>query len=498
MTFAIIISVMWVMPITASALNPERMTLEEYVAANLENHAERIDIGYYIRNNSEWLQEGRKDGGYSLSSLFGDIIFPAIVDNNPLLFHVNARQNQTSWYSDFSSFDILPVYTMTPAQYAEGLRKFNVAALQALNTVRNARTDFEKALILHNYVVLNTEYDGELLAFYGRHGPYADPLRPLSHTAYGALVDGLAVCDGYARAYLHLLRMVGIESRIVLGNAGGEHHAWNIIKLGGNWYHTDPTWNDPNSWLFGSIRYDYFLLNGTEIGRTHTNWTLPDGIRTTASNYSNAFFRNSASAVVAVGDYFYWLEYRYSDPIDRGVNNNFIRRHNMSTGRTDTVHSYETFWYAHGTEFSNSFSAWPFSNAGLAVYDGLLYFNTAKEILSFDPATGMVTTVHAPANLGGPGNRFIYGMTMNENVITFAVKTEPNARDELFTTRVPLADTPEAESFTSADAMVVLRYGAGLTTITVEQRLRYDLNGDGVINTADAIIILRMVAGIIN
>jgi transglutaminase-like putative cysteine protease len=492
--FAMIISIMWTVPVTSAALNPARMPFEEFIIASLENFTERIDIGYYIRNNREWLAEGQREDGRPLASRLGDVVFPAIIDDNPQLFHVNARSNSTSWYSDFSKFEIIPVYTMTPAQYTEGLRRFNTATMQALSTIRHAETDFEKALLLHNYVVLNTDYDEELLSYYERHGFYVNPLRPLSHTAYGSLVDGLAVCDGYAKAYMHLLRLAGIESRIILGEAKAQFHAWNLVRIDGSWFHVDPTWNDPVGWLFGNIEYEYFLLTGSQIGRTHTNWRLPDGIRTDSTVFNNAFFRNANSAVVKLGDYFYWLE--YTDSIERGVDNNFIKQHNIVTGRTETVHSFEAIWYVNGGEFEPSYSAWMFSNAGLAVYDGLLYFNSAKEILSFDPETGVTAAVHQPSNIGGAGNRFIFGMVMNENVITFSVKTEPKERDELFVTRVPFADAVETGSFTSADALAVLRYGAGLAGLTLEQRLTYDLNGDGVINTSDAIIILRMVAGI--
>lgn len=496
LTFAIIISAVWLTPITASAsLNPERMSFEDYIVASYENITEQIDISYYIRNNSEWLQWGQIDGGERLADwLIGEHI-PSILSDNPQLFHVS-EPLRARWYENFSVFTITPNYTMSRSQYADALRKFNTAATQALRTIRHAETDFEKALLLHNYIILNTEYDENLLDYYVRHGFNANSIRPLSHTAYGALVDGLAVCDGYAKAYMHLLRMAGIESRVIFGQGRGQFHAWNLMRVGGNWYHTDPTWNDPIGAMFGTVMYDNFLLTGSEIGATHTNWQLPDGITTDSNLFRNAFFRTASSAVVKLGDYFYWLEYSYSDPIERGVDNNFIKRHNTITGHTDIVYSFESFWYVDGTEYSDRISAWAFSNAGLAAYDGLLYFNTAKEIFSFDPETNVAQVVHQHANLGGTGNRFIFGMMMYDNIISFSVKTTPQAQDEIFKTQVPFAAAVAIGTFTSADALTILRYNAGLANLTVEQRLSYDLNNDGVINTADAIIILRRVAGI--
>ncbi|MCL2696979.1 MAG: hypothetical protein FWE74_02720 [Oscillospiraceae bacterium] len=496
LTFAVFISFVLITPVTAAALNPSRMTFEEYIVASLESFTEAIDIGYYIRNNDDWLQRGRADGGQDLASWLISGLIPNIIDNNPRLFNVTNSMG-ANWYTDFSMFTITPDYIMTPAQYTEGLRRFNIAAIQALGLVRHARTDFEKALILHNYIALNTTYDSELLKYYETYGFSLSPMRPISHTAYGALVDGLAVCDGYAKAYIHLLGLAGIESRIASGNCvkSGISHAWAMVKLDGSWYHADPTWNAPANRPHGTIIYDFFLLSGREINKTHVNWewATADGRDTDSTKYSNAFFRSADSAVVILGDYFYWLE--STDSIERGINNNSIMRHNISTGRTEKVHDFEAIWYANGTEHQAGYSAWQ-SHARIAAYDGLLYFNTAKEILSLDPETGRIDIVHTPSNLGGSGNRFIFGMTMNENVITFTVQTEPSARGELLKVGVPFADEPETDILSSADALLILRYGAGLITLTVDQRLKYDLNGDGVVNTADAIIILRKVAGI--
>ena len=93
----------------------------------------------------------------------------------------------------------------------------------------------------------------------------------LAHTAYGALVEdsrGLrrkAVCDGYAYAFQYLLSKAGIQSAVIVGKAdfGGEdpldevYHAWNIVKLDGQWYETDCCWDDFE--LQKSIRDVYVL-----------------------------------------------------------------------------------------------------------------------------------------------------------------------------------------------------------------------------------------------
>ncbi|MCL2637023.1 MAG: dockerin type I repeat-containing protein [Oscillospiraceae bacterium] len=73
----------------------------------------------------------------------------------------------------------------------------------------------------------------------------------------------------------------------------------------------------------------------------------------------------------------------------------------------------------------------------------------------------------------------------------------PSAPDETPPPPTP-APLPKLETFTTADALNILRYVAGIETLTPEQRVRYDTNNDGVINTADALNILRLVAGLID
>ena len=85
-----------------------------------------------------------------------------------------------------------------------------------------------------------------------------------SYNAYGALVKGCSVCEGYAKAYKYLLNSVDIECEIIVSAT----HAWNAVKLEDKWYYVDCTWDD----LGGSkISYEYFLRGeDLESVRAHT------------------------------------------------------------------------------------------------------------------------------------------------------------------------------------------------------------------------------------
>ena len=100
-------------------------------------------------------------------------------------------------------------------------------------------------------------------------------------TVYGAIVNGSAVCEGYAHAMCLLLNHVGIECYYVNGYGENAPHMWNTVKIDDNWYHLDATWDDNENAYF-----NYFNLDDERILADHvisekyetlrTGDTLPD------------------------------------------------------------------------------------------------------------------------------------------------------------------------------------------------------------------------------
>ena len=98
------------------------------------------------------------------------------------------------------------------------------------------------------------------------------------YTAYGALVEGKAVCEGYARAMQYLCQRSGIPCTLVIGEYGGEGHMWNLIQLDDEWYHLDITWDDSDD----ISRYYFFNLTDKEIMQDHTISPLAENVDTAA------------------------------------------------------------------------------------------------------------------------------------------------------------------------------------------------------------------------
>lgn len=146
-------------------------------------------------------------------------------------------------------------------------------------------SDYEKELAIHDYIIHTTRYDYDRL----HNGTIPDS----SYTAAGVLINKTAVCEGYSEATKLLLNLIGIECEIVTGTANNTPHAWNIVKIDGEWYMLDTTYDDPVTFSNGkrieTLSYDYFNVTTTTLKKDHF-WDLnrwPNATNT-VYNYYNA------------------------------------------------------------------------------------------------------------------------------------------------------------------------------------------------------------------
>ncbi|MBU3180290.1 transglutaminase domain-containing protein [Clostridium psychrophilum] len=90
-----------------------------------------------------------------------------------------------------------------------------------------------------------------------------------NNTAYEALLgSGKSKCMGYSLLAYRMLTEAGVQTRIIIGLADG-NHAWNMVKVAGNWYHLDTTWNDPLPDIKGRVFETYSLQSDTQIKSSH-------------------------------------------------------------------------------------------------------------------------------------------------------------------------------------------------------------------------------------
>ena len=136
-------------------------------------------------------------------------------------------------------------YRETKAQ-TEKVNKRVQSVLKSLDL--EDRSDYAKIKKIHDYIVNRVSYDQS----YSKY------------TAYNAMVNKSAVCQGYALLFYKMATEADIPCRIVTSSS----HAWNIVKLAGKWYHLDATWDDPVSDK-PILRYDYFLKGSDSMTQAH-------------------------------------------------------------------------------------------------------------------------------------------------------------------------------------------------------------------------------------
>ena len=163
----------------------------------------------------------------------------------------------TKWYimvePDYAQYSVR-------RETAQSIEKGIVPFLEEIDNAKvNGADHMELELLIHDMIIEEVDY-----AYDSRNEPET---AAFAHSIVGVFDDKSStdvVCEGYAKAFHLLATYAGLESIYAVGmsgtgfNMGG--HAWNLVKVNGNWYNIDLTWNDTNSTAYDGYRYDYFNL----------------------------------------------------------------------------------------------------------------------------------------------------------------------------------------------------------------------------------------------
>lgn len=163
---------------------------------------------------------------------------------------------------EYSSFDAKIRVHQTYLTNLAQEKVVNEKVASILSTVSpEEMTDFQKVKFVNDYIVKSTAYSTETTAS--------------PHSAYAVLHENKGVCQGYALLALKMLQHLGVETQYVVGEVYTGGHAWNLVKVDGNWYHLDTTWNDPTPDRQNVVRYEYFLIDDAKMELDHT-WIQSD------------------------------------------------------------------------------------------------------------------------------------------------------------------------------------------------------------------------------
>lgn len=136
-------------------------------------------------------------------------------------------------------------------------------------------SDYDKEVAIYAWVTENVYYDWSQL-------DVLTETPRTSFTPYGGLVDNKAVCLGIATTFALLMKMAGVECVTVVGASEDsvEDHAWNMVRLNGEWYCADPTWDLGNGW-----EWYFFNVTSDYMAKTDHQWDYANTTEATATDH---------------------------------------------------------------------------------------------------------------------------------------------------------------------------------------------------------------------
>ncbi|MBQ8783676.1 MAG: hypothetical protein IJZ57_07900 [Clostridia bacterium] len=259
-----------------------------------EVSAEESELGSAYKNHFGALDEAQKKAyNHILSEVYNaEAEFPTLIQiplmtgdelteviqalnyDNPTLMCFG--RNSTIATSDGLCF-FKPSYTLTPPEQRVRANTLNSVCEQILAQLPEGSDEFETELFIHDYIVNKCTYDVTVAE--------------TSSTPYSCLIDGLSACEGYSKAAKLLCEKAGLECYTVSGEAVNydgktEGHMWNIIKIDGEYYHLDVTWDDPTAENSQETLSHLFMnLSDEEISIDHFGYPQFFDCTSTKANY---------------------------------------------------------------------------------------------------------------------------------------------------------------------------------------------------------------------
>lgn len=177
--------------------------------------------------------------------------------DNPQFLELGSGYSYTFYQGSNELINITITYGRESSEVPQA--QFDNTMNTVLANAKSLGSDYEQLKYCHDWLVnKSVYYQSNVDTEYIRE-------------ADGPVVYGTAVCEGYAKAFMYLAQSMGYECVCVAGKGKNESHMWNMVKLGGQWYHVDVTWDDPvMSDGSNRLNHNYFLVSDSQIQVDHT------------------------------------------------------------------------------------------------------------------------------------------------------------------------------------------------------------------------------------
>lgn len=375
---------------------------EEYLTEQLQAKTVKIDVSSYQIDKGD---------------IYG--AFSAVLNRHPELYYVDTYLR----YSYNNASNCVTALQITYLSYDEDAIESEVE--DVLSMIDENMSDVEKVLFIHDYLCVDVEY---AYADYNNDSVSKD-----AHNLKGALLDKIAVCDGYASAFQYYMSRLSIPCNIITGTSNGGDHAWNQVCLDGKWYLVDVTWDDPVWDFYGNVQKNYFLKSADAFS-SHA-WSENDYEICSDTTYDDAFWNGVNAQMLYQDGVWYYV----------GADGNLYQHDfNMDslTEKGLNVTQIGGKWYL----FGSTTQSWVGNFSKLALRKNLIYYSQPDGIYSYDIATGQ-KTMQFEVNTS---NGYVYGMRIVDGRLYYQIAKQYGVEErttEYFNLN---------RNYDIADAMVVL------------------------------------------
>lgn len=355
---------------------------------------------------------------------------------------------------------------------------------QLLSSVDESMTDEEKLLALHDALVCHVSYSKEST------GKYINSI----YTAYGAIVEGAGVCQSYALAYECLARLAGIQDIHLVSNT---IHSWNMVKLDGNWYHIDATFDDPVSDVNGRVLHKYFLISDKKLSEndksgSHGTWAPNYSAESTKYDSGDYYWLNTESQVIFDGGKTYYVD--MSSNTSAGSKMGIITQIDERGKKTQLAKT-EDLWSAGTGFYAGNYTR-------LFKEGDCLYFNNSTTVMRVNVNDYKQEVVYTlPDDI--KESNCIYGLKKGDNKIYIgygktptSVMTTVEYKYDFNIGLVPkyeMGDVNHDNILSIADVTAVQSYIAG-NNVEIDISLA-DMDKDSLITIGDCTAIQKIIAG---
>lgn len=384
---------------------PDKTT--DTLASSEESFNEALEV---LVNGIKNFQTSINISNYNIPLEDRALISNAIFYEHPEFFYLN-NSISYSYYPGSDTnyiFNVILQYDFTKDEAMVMQEEIDTSIAPIIRKASTLKTNVEKALYVRDYLALNCAYDQQA-------GESGTDTSSQSFTIYGCIVDGIAVCQGYALAYMYILDKVGIKAEFV--SSSSMNHAWNLVLIDNDWYHVDVTWDDPVPDSMGRTSHSYFLASDSKIASSgHINYIANHTASST--KYDNYFWNDIYSAILPEDGYLYYFTSDFK----------LIKR-DYSNNTTEEIPYTSSKWFT-----SSEHTSYYIGNfASILISGGRIYYNTDEKIYSMN-LDGSDNKVEYQPELRQ--DEFIYGIALRNNYLYYTAKSNPNAQDTLYRTTV--------------------------------------------------------------